>query len=299
MKKHTVTATPVCDLTSALGARHFHALSIGAKRDVLLLSVEEPVYGNGSMLIRKLKFHSFRLHRWHHQTLEQVDLPPTQQVFHYAQLIESNHYLCVAGRCAKEEPNAHVFDGDGVLKRSWSVGDGVEDVQVSPDNQVWVSYFDEGVFGDSALSQQGLNRFDAQGQATFCFYTDAVGMGAIADCYALNVASNRDTYLLIYTGFPLVHLRDAKVHAVHQPSSEMIGSHAFAIMGDSLLFAGGYHFKKRLFWRSISRNIQIELEVLDENGGNLQWDSVQCRGADLFLCRVSQVWMLSLLGIGF
>ncbi len=196
MKKETVTATQICDLTDALEGRHFHWLSIGAKRDVLMLSLEEPVQNSGSALKIKNKSHHFNLHRWHNQVVQKIELPPTQQVFYESQMMGKESYLCVAGRCDKEEDNAHVFNNNGKLLYSWHVGDGVEDVQTTTNQEVWVSYFDEGVFSGMQLSGQGLNCFDAQGQVIFGFLTDTVGKaGFICDCYALNVASNNDTWL--------------------------------------------------------------------------------------------------------
>ncbi|HEX8464850.1 MAG TPA: hypothetical protein VF627_09565 [Abditibacterium sp.] len=265
-----------------------------------MLSIDEPVQANGRELRRKIQTYRFTLHHWHNQSNQEIILPPIQQAYYEAQAMKNDEFLCVASRCHRQEKNALVFNHDGVLQRSWHVGDGVEDVQVAPNGAIWVSYFDEGVFGDTPISNQGLNCFDSEGNRKFGFLNDTTGAAVeIVDCYALNVASNRDTWLLFYTGFPLVHLREQKVHAIYQATPEMIGCHAFAICDSRRLFTGGYHFKNRIFWRDEASKRQVELEVTDQNGDELSWNHACGRGGDLFLCNGPKVWMLSLNEIGF
>ena len=51
---------------------------------------------------------------------------------------------------------------DGTILRSFSVGDGVQDVVVLEDFIV-VSYFDEGVYSDNPISNEGISVFDLSG----------------------------------------------------------------------------------------------------------------------------------------
>lgn len=298
--KQTVVAPVLCDLTENLGERFFHQLSIGAKRDVLMLSTQEEM---SVSVGRSQGPKNFRVHHWHAGALHQFDLPPTPQVYFHVQALDKN-YLCVASRCAPEERNAHLYTDSGQHFGSWHVGDGVEDVQISPDGQVWVSYFDEGVFGDTEYSPQGLTCFDGRDfRFTFGFRNDIVNLPdyaqGMADCYALNVASNRDTWLLYYTDFPLVHLREFQIKDVFAPTPEIIGAHAFAVCSSRRLFVGGYERRGRLFWRDDAIKRQVEIEVVDEMGKPLTWNYAGGRGADLFLCENARVRMLSLNEIGF
>ena len=223
-----------------LGERFFHWLCLGAKRDVLMFSTAQAKPPLG---VKHEGKRQFRLHHWHNGKIAEFDLPPTDQIFYYAQKIGEN-YLCVAGRCAREEQNAHLFDANGELLRSWHAGDGIEDVQVAPNGQIWVSYFDEGVFSGLPLGAQGLVCFNERGQILFQFRKDCPQLpeecDGMFDCYALNVASNRDTWLFYYTKFPLVHLRDLAFKEFFSPPPEMIGSHAFAVCDCRRLFVGGY-----------------------------------------------------------
>lgn len=296
-EKQTVVAPLLCDLTDELGDRFFHHLCIGAKRDALMLSTAKPLSVIAGRSRDKMQF---RLHHWHHEELHEFDLPPTPQVYYYAQKL-GNNYLCVAARCAPGEKNAHIFSTTGDLIRSFHVGDGINDVQTAPSGQIWISYFDEGVCGDTEHSPQGLTCFsEFETQRVFGFASDAENShapGSIIDCYALNVASNRDTWLCYYTDFPLVHLRDFKIKDVFLPPPEMIGSHAFAVCDWRRLFAGGYHFNNQLFWRDEASKRQIE--AVDENGDAITGKRAHGRGADLFLCDVARVHILSLNEIGF
>ena len=295
----TATAALLCDLTAALNGRFLHGLNIGARRDVTLLSAGQEVSARAG---RSQGAKNLRAHHWHAGDYHEFDLPPTPQIYFHLQPLGEN-YLCVASRCAPDEPNAHLFDKKGVAIASWHAGDGIEDVQISPDGKIWVSYFDEGVFGDMPLGAQGLNCFDARGERLFGYQTDIVNLPdyaqGMADCYALNVASNRDTWLFYYTGFPLVNLCELKLKAVFAPTPEITGSHAFAVCDSRRLFVGGYQHKGRIFWREEASKRQVEIAAVDEAGEAIGWNRVYGRGADLFLCDHARVRILSLKEIGF
>ena len=295
----------MCDLTDALQDRFLHNICIGAKRDVLALSTDRPL---AVVVGRSREAMRFRVHFWRAGELREFDLPETAQVYYFVQALGED-YLCVAGRCAPDEKNAHVFagrDGEAPL-RSWHAGDGIEDVQVAPNKQIWVSYFDEGVFGGTPMESNGLVCFGAEGELIFEFRKDCPALPAacegMADCYALNVVSNRDTWLFYYTEFPLVHLRDLRFKEFFAPPREMVGSHAFAVCDTRRLFVGGYQFRGRLFWRDEANKSQVEIEVEDENGAAVNLararTKVHGRGADLFLIDEAKVRVLSLQDIRF
>ncbi len=294
-----VAASLLCDLTPNLQGRTLHALNIGAHRDVSLLSTARPLQARAG---RSPGPKNFRVHHWHAGTWREFDLPPTPQIYFHAQPLGDN-FLCVASRCASDEPNAHLFDDRGDALSSWHAGDGIEDVQIAPDGKIWISYFDEGVFSGSPLGAQGLNCFDETGARLFGFVGDIVNLPeyarGMADCYALNVASNRDVWLFYYTSFPLVHLRELKLKAVFEPAPEIIGSHAFAVCDSRRLFVGGYQRKGRIFWRDEARKLRVEIEVVDEAGEPVIWNRACGRGADLFLCDEARVYLISLNEVGF
>jgi hypothetical protein len=94
--------------------------------------------------------------------------------------------VIIGGRRVIDEPNAVVLDRDGHQVSSFSVGDGVESALLDDEDQLWVSYFDEGTTGGDPLSSTGLNRFALNGLTTWS-YEATYALEPIVDCYALNV----------------------------------------------------------------------------------------------------------------
>jgi hypothetical protein len=169
----------------------------------------------------------------HHRSGEwsSLTLNPTKENFHCVQPLNESNWLLVRGRAdGNSDRNAHVYGSDGTYLRSFHAGDGIEDAQATEEGRIWVSYFDEGVFGDTALGQAGLGCLDSSGRVSFRF-NELASTGTVpdvADCYALNVCSNREAWLYYYTDFPLVRLVDGQVANLWAGIS-VKGSHAFAI----------------------------------------------------------------------
>jgi hypothetical protein len=159
---------------------------------------------------------------------------------------------------------ATVHDAHGYIRGSFDLGDASEDLQTTPDGQIWVSYFDEGVFG-SGIGSQGLVCFDKTGLPVFRYgeFAEKNGLPMICDCYAMNVAPEGDVWINYYTDFPMVHLRD---HALVRVWPE------FGVMGNGFAIREGTGFSVRNL-QFVSRNLDsLEIEVidaLDENGSRL------------------------------
>ncbi|MET7992690.1 hypothetical protein ABZU76_17525 [Amycolatopsis sp. NPDC005232] len=151
-------------------------------------------------------------------------------------------------RWRKDGPdrNAIVYDADGTPVIEQTLGDGIEHVVATRRGEIWVGYFDEGVFGnygwgeeeaDEPVGVHGLNRFSADLTLTWRFRPpDDHGSWGISDCYALNVDGDT-AWTCHYTDFPLVRIRDGEVTGWH---NEVGGSRALAVAGSSVAFYGGY-----------------------------------------------------------
>ena len=144
-------------------------------------------------------------------------------------------------RAADFDLNARVYSRDGTFLREFLLGDGLETIQTTSRGEIWTSYFDEGVFGNYGWNvpagAAGLVAWNELGEKVYEY--DAVGpVDAIVDCYALNVASDKDVWCYYYTDFPLVHLHDKRI--VSTWKVPVSGSHAFAVAAGHALFAGGY-----------------------------------------------------------
>ena len=81
--------------------------------------------------------------------------------------VESSIEMC----CDLVVPiGAVVYDRRGRLKKPLDLGDARNDMQATPSGHIWVSYFDEGVYGRGVGSHQGLVCFDSAGNPIFKYF---------------------------------------------------------------------------------------------------------------------------------
>ena len=116
----------------------------------------------------------------------------------------------------RAEHNAAIFDDDGRLLRSGSLGDGIAHLRVTRAGKIWVGYFDEGIFGNygwgesggpDPIGRAGLVRFGADLVKEWELPCDDETIPSNTDCYALNVYGN--TLWTSYDGdFPVVRVND-------------------------------------------------------------------------------------------
>lgn len=130
---------------------------------------------------------------------------------------------------------ATIHDANGALRFTVELGDAIESIQTANDGRIWVSYFDEGVFG-GGIGQQGLVCFDSSGRHLFKYadFAEQNDLPMICDCYALNVNVSGDVWLNYYTDFPLVRLHEYKLDKAW-PAFGSLGD-AFAIRGDEIVY---------------------------------------------------------------
>ncbi|MFI7463159.1 hypothetical protein [Nonomuraea sp. NPDC049646] len=182
-----------------------------------------------------------------------VSIARHSQAHNHVQPLPDGAVLLVGARCrlrdGAAESNAAVYDADGKLLRRGVLGDGIADVQTTVSGDIWVSYFDEGVFGNfgwgengspAPIGSPGLIRFGADLAPAWRYPYDGE-FGAISDCYALNVSGN-DAWAYYYTEFPLVRVRGG---AVAGWSTPVRGAYALVVAGDRVAFVGGYADHRR------------------------------------------------------
>lgn len=131
--------------------------------------------------------------------------------------------------------HATIHDANGALRSRVELGDAIESIQTVVDGRIWVSYFDEGVFG-GGIGRQGLVCFDSSGKHLFKYadFAEHNDLPMICDCYALNVDANGAVWLNYYTDFPLVRVNEYKLDKVW-PDFGVLGK-AFAIRGDEIVY---------------------------------------------------------------
>lgn len=205
------------------------------------------------------------------------------------QVLPHGETLIVAPRCRRRgaediEQNATVFAPDGTVVRSFCLGDGIEDVQVSASGDLWVSYFDEGVLGNYGwrhpMGANGLVRYNLQGERQWGFTPEV-----ILDCYALNVAADC-VWAYYYTEFELARI-DAEGGIERWPTA-IRGARAVAVGAHAVLFAGGYATKRLseanlCLWQKgqLSKPEPIELVIEDADVNQAKW--LGARGSALFV----------------
>lgn len=165
------------------------------------------------------------------------------------QTLPGNEVLVVATRCQRfndgsHEMNAKVYGSEGSLAREFLLGDGIKHVQTDVRGNVWVGYFDEGVYGNfgwqDPLGAAGLSCFSDTGQKLWDFRPPE-GFDYISDCYALNVCRN-GVWAYYYTDFPFARI-DAD-WTVRCWKTESSGGSSFAIAGEQALLYSGYNEKR-------------------------------------------------------
>lgn len=190
--------------------------------------------------------------------------------------------------------NGRVYSRDGKLLREFALGDAIGHLQTTRHAEVWTGYFDEGVFGDDPVSACGLAAWDAHGAVIFRYQPDA-GLDAICDCYALNVASERETWLCYYTDFPLVLLREQRI--VAHWNVPVAGAHAFAVHGRHVLFADGYAQRGTYTLLRLDEGSRCKpiarFELRDEDGAPLAAERVDGRADTLYLYAAGRAWGVS------
>lgn len=298
-----IVAQRLFDFASVIGDRHLINATVGPRLDPIVLSLEQqPDYriekNHGSFAKKRAdRLNSFRLHSLVGGEWTSVDLEATNENFHFCQSFGDGQWLLVRGRAkGNVDQNAHVYGPNGRRLVSFHVGDGIEDVQATERDDIWVSYFDEGIFGDSDLGHSGLACFDPEGLPTFRFtaLADPV-VGSMADCYAFNAISSREVWLYYYTDFPLVKLVDNEISASWQ--MPVAGSHGFAVDGGRVLLGGSYSEKESLFLVALPKLEFQACRAVDDHGEPLAKFHVFGRRHHLYIQTEQALFLVDLKSI--
>jgi hypothetical protein len=302
-KPERIQATRVCDLEEISASRHVVTVTAGPQHDLVVLSLDGPPdyrriapSGCSFAKLRADRPNYYRIDHFLDSEWNSLTLPATKENFHRVQPLGKNGWLLMRGRAKGEtDRNAHVHNPDGTHGDSFHAGDGIENVQTTGDSRIWISFFDQGVFGDTALGRAGLACLDNSGQVQFKF-NDLAEAGAapdIADCYAFNVCSDREVWLCYYTDFPLVRLVDRQVARIW-PKVAVQGAHAFAVSGQRVLFAGMYEKRNSLFLADLDTTKVQERVPVNDAGKIIRTFTAFGRGTRLYLHSGNEVFAVDL-----
>ncbi|MFI6494500.1 hypothetical protein [Streptomyces sp. NPDC050564] len=145
-------------------------------------------------------------------------------------------FVVAEPRSRAHEEHVQVFDALGRLSWTFRVGDGIEYLLTDEAGDLWVGYFDEGVYGDDELSWPGLRRWSHTGEPLWT-YRPVDGASEISDCYALNV-SGRSAWACAYTHFPVLEIRPDQ--GVKSHANKVRGVKGLAVHDRRVALFGGY-----------------------------------------------------------
>ena len=224
-----------------------------ASRPLALFVSGNPEFRDKSGMFVKTELdeeHDYHILHYHDDVPATITIYSRRENFHFVQPTAAGGYILVGARCnyrdGDPEKNALVVDQDGRPASQFTLGDGIKDVQVSASDDIWCSYFDEGVYGNYGWSQPlgaaGLNRWSIAGELKYSYHTTD-GSDHIDDCYALNV-SGEDVWFCYYSSFPLVRLRG---HISRTWRTDGYGSSSIAVLLDRVAFLGSYQHRDHLY----------------------------------------------------
>ncbi len=242
------------DLSKIVGTKRVVASSIGPLGEACLLLVNPAFQKSAFGRVKRAGFGSFPFSRpqksyaatfirYDGAVLQETELSTVNIAFPTVQPLPNGEVLLVGARCyyrnGDPEKNAAIYDSKGRVVRHFVLGDGIADVQTTNEGLIWVSYFDEGVFGnygwDKPMGSAGLASYDLQGRVVWTFEPPD-GFDAIADCYALNVAPEA-AWTYYYSQFPVVRVQSGNVRGWR---NQIGGANALAVDGRRLVPWGGY-----------------------------------------------------------
>lgn len=247
------------------------------------------------MGVKKISEKTFRydIYHFNNQEIHKYTISSVKS-FHHIQRL-NNNWLLVNGRAEDQKvQNATIFDDYGTSIISFHLGDGIENLQVSESGDIWVGYFDEGVYGDT-VGGSGLNCFNSNGERVFDFSDFSRGkkdIPIIDDCYALNVVSNDEIYCYYYYDFPLFNLKNMRDYRVF---NELIiqGSKAISVWGDNILFGPTYN-NDNLHLYSLRDKSTITYKPVNENGEILKDFEVVGRNSIMYIIVENDIYRIDL-----
>lgn len=281
----TITPSAVIELGPELQGSYFVGLSRGFDSNWLILSSNQQFWRRPDSCEPMVPPFFYQLHvhdgyAWH----PPLAIGPTARRYSFSQALPDRKWLFAEARAVGEQsPNADVFAEDGRLLASLFLGDGIEHVQVSSCSDIWVGYFDEGVYGGGKLEHSGLVCFDQDGNPRLRFWpeiTDSYALPPVDDLYALNVCGNGDVWCCYYSDFPLVRLKGRQFGAVWPdfPGKPM---RALAVNGTKLLIVPAYTKSGPLDVCDLERQSVIEEQFTDFGERSIEYDLVTGRDVTL------------------
>lgn len=217
--------------------------------------------------------------------------------------------LLVAGvRCRLTErgptPNAAVYDDAGRQVAEGVLGDGINHLLTTGSGDIWVGYFDEGVFGNfgwgvgtKPLGASGIARFDDALEQVWT-YPGGTHAPPVDDCYALNVTDTQ-VWACYYSDFPVARITGDHVRTW----TNDVGAASAIVAEDTrvALFGGYREHRDRLVLGTVTGDHfepQLATRLTLPDGAPVPRIRPVARGDELHLVDGNRWWKVSLDQIG-
>jgi hypothetical protein len=179
---------------------------------------------------------------------EITELPELDVTFPQVDIFPDGRILLVGPRCAWRGENDYDLNGIIIDPRSGRstrilLGDGISNAQVDNLGRIWVSYIDEGIFGNFGWGHPGPAPIGLAGLVCFADSGEKIWEyphhthDAITDCYALNV-SGSGAAIFFYTDFPVCRI--SSDFKLEYWKTKLSGCHQLAISEKKVLLSGQY-----------------------------------------------------------
>lgn len=190
-----IPMNPIANLNEELKKMIPLSIALGHENDVFVLLMKERIPlidGCFPATVTEKRYRYQVIHLKDGQK-KVIDLPKETWNYRYIQPIDDGKFLLVCARsyyhdAQNIEENARVYDENGRFIRSFCLGDGIEHVYVTKNQEIWTGYFDEGVFGNYGwkvpIGRSGLVGWDASGSKIDSLEEDKEYF--IFECLALN-----------------------------------------------------------------------------------------------------------------
>ncbi len=187
----------------------------------------------------------------------EIKIPPLNFTFPICDLFPDGRVLLAGARSEWRGPedfdkNGFIFDPEtGSLERIL-LGDGIAELGIDAQNRIWVSYFDEGVFGNLGWGRKGpkgpgrggLVCFNDTGEQLWAF-NGTKPDHLIDSCYALNMQRDQ-VWAYYYSDFNILQV-DGQFETTILTDPAISGAHSFAVHDDHFLFSKQYRESEDTF----------------------------------------------------
>ncbi|MDN4607679.1 hypothetical protein [Sporosarcina highlanderae] len=236
-----IPVTPIAKLQEELKHMIPVSIAIGHHNDIFILLTEDrpPLIKGSFPATVTEKSYSYHVEHLQNGKTTVIHLLEETWNYHYIQPIDEEHFMLVCARsyyhdAQNIEENARVYDKNGRFIRSFCLGDGIEHVYVTRNQEIWTGYFDEGVYGnygwEKPVGSSGLVGWDAAGRKIDSLEEDRTC--SIFECLALN----GDVSGAIWFFFSIeskIGVREQMRTIYYSP--EGMGFRSFAIAGDTVV----------------------------------------------------------------